>query len=167
MLLLTITLIPGALCLLNPETVTEAAKPAKWKDCAHGILNPTCVKLGAITLLERLNSKEELQLLPGVTLVKEVKDEDKAEDAIASFKSLSASAEEKLDKFFLYRLGSYLDTHSLRFKLVDHKVVKEARSMIGEARRKDSMGIGGKKGGMGMLMAMGMMMKGMYHSVLA
>lgn len=162
MFLLLTFLIPVVLSVPNPETVdTVKPAPAKWKDCAHGILNPTCVKLGAITLLERLNSKDELQLLPGVSLIKESKDDERPEDTIAAFKSIPASAGEKLDKFFLYRLGNYLDSHSLKFKLVDTEAAKEARSMLGEARKKDPLSIGGKKGGMGVLIAMAMMMKGM------
>ncbi|CAG9138542.1 unnamed protein product [Plutella xylostella] len=159
-------LLPCVLALPDPGTkdsevpkLRNKTDPARsvWKDCANGIFNPSCVKISAITLLEGLNNKDEIHLLPGVSVVKESSATEAPEDMLAFAKSLPV--EDKLDKFFIYRLGNYLDTHSLRLKLVDDNVMREARSMVGEARRKDP--LGGKKGGLGVILAMAMMMKGM------
>lgn len=170
---LYITILATALALPNPETrdsnsIESSTKPLESsrslaKDCSSGIFSPTCLKIEAISLLEKLNSKEELRLLPGVTVVKEEKENgSKAEEFAAELaRSLPSKPDERLDKFLLYRLGSYLDTHTVRLRLLDENTAEEARSLVGEARGKGGLG-GGKKGGMGGLIAAALMMKGMW-----
>ncbi|XP_026734508.1 uncharacterized protein LOC113498624 [Trichoplusia ni] len=132
------------------------------KDCASGILSPACLKVGAITLLEKLNGKDEVSILPGVSLVKDA-GKSNMESVAADFaRSFSSDSDEKLDKSLLYHVGSFLDSHSVKLRLLDDSAVEEAKSAMEEGRAKNGLGMGGKKGGMGGLIAMAMMMKGMY-----
>lgn len=142
---------------------TDDVKPEKLaKDCAKGILSPTCLKIGAITLIERLNKKDEVSILPGVSLVKEASDKSKYETVASELaRSLTGKADEKLDKYLLYHVGSFLDTHSVKFRLLSDGAVEEADGAMGEGRRR-----GGKRGGMGGIIALAMMMKGMFLYVL-
>lgn len=147
----------------NVEPTMETAARAMGKDCSSGIFSATCLKIEAISILEKLSSKEELRLLPGISVVKEPAKENgsKTEDFAAELaRAMPSKPEERLDKYLLYRLGNYLDTHSVKLRLLDDSASEEARALIGEARAKGGFG-GGKKGGMGGLMAIGMLMKGM------
>ncbi|XP_063542102.1 uncharacterized protein LOC134750788 [Cydia strobilella] len=143
----------------NDKPTLETAARIIGKDCAKGILSPTCLKIGVISLLEKVNNKDEVALLPGLTLVKDT-NENKAEAVAKELaKSLPSNPDERLDKFLLYRLGTFLDTHSVKLRLLDEDTAEEAKSILGEARGRKPFGMG-KKGGMGGLMAMAMMMKG-------
>lgn len=164
-----ILLIVGAAAALpNPEAIDqnsiepnlESARSLR-SDCAGGIFSPSCLKIEAISLLEKLSTKDELNLLPGVSVVKESKDnESSAEEFASELAKIKASKpDERLDKYLVYRLGKYLDSHSVRLKLMDDGASEEARALIGEARKGGGFG-GGKKGGMGGLMAAALMMKG-------
>lgn len=168
--LAALILVVGSSALPNPEIASnhnsfehiESAARALKKDCSGGIFSPTCLKVEAISMLERLNSKEELRLLPGVSLVKEPNSENssKAEEFVAELaRSLPSKPEEKLDKYLLFKLGNYLDTHTIKLRLLDESATEEARALVGEGRGKGG-GLGGKKGGMGGLIALGMLFKG-------
>lgn len=165
---LCIFLLGTALALPNPETLEhnniDNAEQARGlgKECSGGIFSPTCLKIEAISVLEKLNMKDELHLLPGISVVKESKEnESKAEEFAAEMaRAMPSKPDERLDKYLLYRLGSYLDNHSVKLRLLDDGATEEARALIGEARGKGGLG-GGKKGGMGGLIAAAMMMKGM------
>lgn len=152
--------------LPSPETLKENVETVRsfGKDCSNGIFSPTCLKIEAISLLEKLSSKDELRLLPGVSVVKETNENgSKAMEFAAELaRSLPTKPDERLDKFLLYQLGSYLDTHTVRLRLLDDSAAEEARSLVGEARAKGGFGGGGKKGGMGGLLAAGLLMKGRY-----
>lgn len=124
------------------------------QNCAKG-LSPTCLKIGAITLIEKLNSKNEVTLIPGVTLIKD--GDNRKVDAASAEIAKSLPTDDRLDKFLLYQLESFLDTHSVKLKLLDESAVEEAKSMIEEGRARGGLR---KKGGMGPLIAMAMMMKG-------
>ncbi|KAJ8715390.1 hypothetical protein PYW07_009872 [Mythimna separata] len=149
------------------EPNVESAARAMKKDCTNGIFSPTCLKIEAISMLEKLSAKEELQLLPGVSVVKEATKENgsKVEEFAAELaRSFPSKPDERLDKYLLYRLGNYLDTHTVKLKLLDENAAEEARALVGEARGKGGLG-GGKKGGMGGLLAAGLLMKGTLMSM--
>lgn len=155
--ILVLTVVTSALAMPNQSTEAPVENVRLKKDCSSGIFSPTCLKLGVITLMEKLSNKDEVALVPGVSLVK---DKEAKTEAIDFARALSAEPEERLDKYLLYHVGSFLDTHSVKLRLLDESAVEEARSMIGEGRAKNPLGMGGKKGGMGGLIAMAMMMKG-------
>ncbi|CAB3222918.1 unnamed protein product [Arctia plantaginis] len=148
------------------EPTIENGARAFSKDCVNGIFSPTCLKIEAISMLEKLSGKEELYLLPGVSVVKEPSKENatKVEEFAAELaRSFPSKPDERLDKYLLYRLGNYLETHTVKLKLLDESTAEEARALVGEARAKG--GLGGKKGGMGGLIAAGLMMKGTMMSI--
>ncbi|KOB71117.1 putative Osiris, partial [Operophtera brumata] len=128
-----LTFIASCVALPTDEVKTEK----RVKDCSNGILNPTCLKIGAITLMERLNKKDEVSLFPGVSLVKEAGDKTKYETVAAEFARSLTGTDEKLDKYLLYHVGSFLDTHSVKFRLLDESSVEEASGVMGEARAKN------------------------------
>ncbi|KAL0860898.1 hypothetical protein ABMA27_009435 [Loxostege sticticalis] len=156
---IVLTVVASAVAMPNQSTEApaETVRVTNKKDCSSGIFSPTCLKLGVLTLMEKLNNKDEVALVPGVSLVK---DRDAKTEAVDFARALSSEPEERLDKYLLYHVGSFLDTHSVKLRLLDESAVEEARSMIGEGRGKNPLGMGGKKGGMGGLIAMAMMMKG-------
>ncbi|KAM3960632.1 uncharacterized protein ACR2FA_005220 [Aphomia sociella] len=131
------------------------------KDCSSGIFSPTCLKIEAISMLEKLSAKDELRLLPGVSLVREAKENDSRSEEFAAelARSLPSKPDERLDKYLLYKLGNYLETHTVKLRLLDESATEEARALVGDPRAKGGIG-GGKKGGMGGLLAIGMLFKG-------
>ncbi|CAH2268239.1 uncharacterized protein LOC120634375 [Pararge aegeria] len=174
-LLIFVVSVVYAVALPNPENVEsnnieptiESSARAMGKDCPNGIFSATCLKIEAISMLEKLSSKEELRLLPGISVVKESKENDsKAEEFAAELaRAMPSKPDERLDKYLLYRLGSYLDNHSVKLRLMDDGASEEARALIGEARGKGGGLGGGKKGGMGGLIAAALMMKGTLMSM--
>ncbi|CAK1594255.1 unnamed protein product [Parnassius mnemosyne] len=162
-----LSIITYTFALPNPEVrdgLQNPIEPTIGKDCSGGIFSATCLKIEAISLLEKLSSKEEVQLLPGVSVIKEEVKENatKAEEFAAELaRALTSKADERLDKYLLYILGNYLDTHSVKLRLFDESTSEEARDLISEARGKRGLGGGGgKKGGLGGLVAAAVMMKG-------
>lgn len=154
--------VSSAFALPNPETEKLDKVKLTKKECASGILSPACLKIGALTILEKLNTKDEVALIPGVSLVKEGEQKGKYEGIAAEIaRSMASNPEERLDKFLVYNVGAFLDSHSVKLKLVDDSAVEEAKKVVDEGRgNKDPLSVGGKKGGMGGLIAMAMMMKG-------
>lgn len=152
--------VASAVALPNPDDGSVDKVRGIKKDCASGLLNPGCLKMGAITLLEKLNNKDEVSLIPGVSLVKESGKSNYEGVAADLARSFSGDSDDRLDKSLLYHVGSFLDSHSVKLRLLDDNAVEEAKNAMAEGRSKSGMGLGGKKGGMGGLLAMGMMMKG-------
>lgn len=152
---------------VEPSMEFTARAIGMGKDCPNGIFSATCLKIEAISMLEKLSSKDELRLLPGISVVKESKENDsKAEEFAAELaRAMPSKPDERLDKYLLFRLGSYLDNHSVKLRLLDDGATEEARALLGEARGKGGGFGGGKKGGMGGLIAAAMMMKGMLYCI--
>ncbi|KAJ2940537.1 hypothetical protein O0L34_g6472 [Tuta absoluta] len=147
----------------NEIPTVETAARAMGKSCENGIFSATCLKIEALSMLEKLNAKDEVQLLPGVSLTKDSSkdNEGKADEfAVELARSLPSNPDERLDKYLLYRFGSYLNTHSVTLKLLDDNAAEGARALIGEARGKGDILGGGKKGGMGGLLALAALYKG-------
>ncbi|KAM3960658.1 uncharacterized protein ACR2FA_005248 [Aphomia sociella] len=138
------------------------------KDCGS-ILSSKCLKVHVLSFLEDLSSRDELNLLPGLSIVKEnqTSTSPSPEEMAAELsRQFPGKPEEKLNRFLLYRLQDYLDGHSLRYKLLDPQTSKEAMNMAKGDRefvgRKSGGGLGGggKGGGGGALLAAALMMKG-------
>ncbi|PZC78360.1 hypothetical protein B5X24_HaOG202266 [Helicoverpa armigera] len=158
--------IASAVALPNPDDVKTVDKVRGIKkDCANGLLSPTCLKMGAITFLEKLNNKDEVSLIPGVSLVKDSSKTNSESVAADLARSLSGDSDERLDKSLLFHVGSFLDSHSVKLRLLDDNAVEEAKTAMSEGRGNYGGLGGGKKGGMGGLMAMAMMMKGTLMSI--
>lgn len=154
---LILVIVSSAFALPNPEEANTVDKVhIVKKDCGSGILSVTCLKHGAIAMLEKLNNKDEVALIPGVSLVKDNRKSNYDEVANDLARSFSSDQENKLDKSLLYHLGSFLDSHSVKLRLLDDNAVEEAKTAMEEGRGRK------KKGGMGALFAMAAMMKGTY-----
>ncbi|XP_005176898.1 uncharacterized protein LOC101890984 [Musca domestica] len=117
-----------------------------------------CLKIEFVKILEYLTEREELRLLNGISLVKdpeakEIKTSELMADVARSYPN---DPNARINGFIVNKINNFLQTHYLRFKLIDDKTVMQARSLV-ETGRKDKFG---KKGGMEMLLAAGLMMKG-------
>ncbi|XP_034837100.1 uncharacterized protein [Maniola hyperantus] len=149
----------------NNASKTERNGRSLHKECNNG-LSPKCLKIRVLSFLEDLSSREELNLLPGLSIVKENQTNvtSPEEMAVELARQFPGKPEEKLNRFLLYRLQNYLDGHSLRYRLLDTETSKEALNMAkgdkeSTGRKKDG-GFGGGKGGGGALLAAALMMKG-------
>lgn len=153
---------------------TERTGRTLQKEC-NSLLNSKCLKIHALSFLEDLSSRDELNLLPGLSIVKENQtgNTPSPEEMAAELsRQFPGKPEEKLNRFLLYRLQDYLDGHSLRYRLLDPQTTKEAMDMAkGDKEsvgRKSGggggggFGGGGKGGGGGALLAAALMMKGFF-----
>ncbi|XP_038219600.1 uncharacterized protein LOC119837888 [Zerene cesonia] len=131
------------------------------KECNNS-LSAKCVKIHVLSFLEDLSSRDELPLLPGLSIVKEMKANISSPEEIAAelSRQFPGKPDEKLNRFLLYRLQNYLDSHSLRYRLLDPKTSDDALKMANEetetGRRRKVRGGGGG----GALLAAALMMKG-------
>ncbi|XP_075986663.1 uncharacterized protein LOC142983588 [Anticarsia gemmatalis] len=147
----------------NVPNNTERIGRTLHKEC-NSLLSSKCLKIHVLSFLEDLSSRDELHLLPGLSIVKEngTSNTPSPEEMAAELsRQFPGKPEEKLNRFLLYRLQDYLDGHSLRYKLLDPQTTKEALDAAkGEestARKKGGLG---KGGGGGALLAAALMMKG-------
>ncbi|XP_053953341.1 uncharacterized protein LOC128860100 [Anastrepha ludens] len=117
-----------------------------------------CLKIEFVKIMERLTEKDELLLVPGISVVRNVNaSEVKSNDLMAEVaRSYPSDPNSRLNGYIVNKLSSFLQTHYLRFKLIDTDTVAEARSALETGRK----GKFGKKGGMEALIAAGLMMKG-------
>lgn len=148
---------------------TDRTGRSLHKEC-NSSLSAKCLKIHVLSFLEDISSRDELQLLPGLSIVKENQTNITSPEAMAAelSRQFPGKPDEKLNRFLLYRLQSYLDGHSLRYKLLDSETSKDALNMAkGDTEsvgRKSGGGFGGGKGdkggGTGALLAAALMMKG-------
>ncbi|XP_063629954.1 uncharacterized protein LOC134801343 [Cydia splendana] len=151
-----------------PKNISERAGRFLHKDC-NSSLSAKCLKIHVLSFIEDLSSRDELPLLPGLSIVKEnrtINSSTPEELAAELSRQFPGKPEEKLNRFLLHRLQDYLDGHSLKYRLLDPKTSEEAMSMSkgdpASVGRKSGGGGGlggGGKGGGGLLAA-AMMMKG-------
>lgn len=154
----------------DPKNVSSTQRNGRslHKECKNS-LKAKCLKIHMMSFLEDLSSRDELNLLPGLSIVKEnqtnaTNPEDMAAELARQF---PGKPDERMNRFLLYRLQNYLDGHSLRYRLLDTETSKEALHVAkGEIEKEESVGRkkdgfgGGKGGGGGALLAAALMMKG-------
>lgn len=138
------------------------------KECTGVNLSAKCLKIHVLSFIEDLSSRDELSLMPGLTIVRENQTSgtpSPEEMAAELSRQFPGKPEEKLNRFLLYRLQDYLDGHSLKYKLLDPQTTKEAMNIakgdtevVGRGKGGGG-GLGGGKGGGGLLAA-AIMMKG-------
>lgn len=147
------------------NTNKERAGRSLHKECSES-LSSKCLKIHVLSFLEDLSSREELPLLSGLSIVKENRTNATTPEEMAAelSRQFPGKPEEKLNKFLLYRLQDYLDSHSLRYRLLDshttEQAINVARGKGEEAVGRGKGGLGGGKGGGGALLAAALMMKG-------
>ncbi|XP_053670719.1 uncharacterized protein LOC128721034 [Anopheles nili] len=121
-----------------------------------------CLKLELVSFLERVTNQPEYDLMAGVSVVRDPgANITRTADIVAEVTRIfPTNPERRLDEFLLAKLNDYLQTHSLRLKLVDGDAFAKAREVF--AGRKGKLG---KKGGLETLIAGAMMMKGTLAAV--
>lgn len=153
------------------NTTGERTGRTLHKECS-GSLSAKCLKIHVLSFLEDLNSRNELPILPGLSIIKENQTTNTTPEELAAelSRQFPGKPDEKLNRFLLYRLKDYLDGHSIRYRLLDPDTSKRAMDIAkGDSEvvgRKGGGGggggFGGGKGGGGGLLAAAMMMKGGY-----
>ncbi|XP_055698525.1 uncharacterized protein LOC129798989 [Phlebotomus papatasi] len=121
--------------------------------------NPMCLKMDIVAFIERLSANSELVLSPSVSIVKDTNANASRNAEIISelSRSFPNDPTKRMDGFLFSKLSDYLQSHTLRFRLWDNKSsLEDARDAFTGRKGK----IGGKKGGLGGLLAAAMMMKG-------
>lgn len=129
--------------------------------------SPTCLKLDVVNFFEKFSEAGDFSLLPGLTLVTEAGgDKGKVTEKVAELaRSFPNEPEKRLDSYLMYKIGSFFDNHSLKFRLLDEGAKLDSLELFGGSELGRSSegrkgGKGGKKGGLGAIIAMMMMMKG-------
>ncbi|XP_022918448.1 uncharacterized protein [Onthophagus taurus] len=139
----------------QPKGERENYKRSLDKECASSY-SITCFKLDVVNWVEKLNNQEDLNVLPGVSLVRESRAKANEEIVAEVAREFPNDPDARLDAFLMNKVSNYLGTHSIKLNLFDPNT----------ARKGDGIGGGGKKGGgMGMLLAAGAMMKGTLMAV--
>ncbi|ALC46820.1 Osi16 [Drosophila busckii] len=129
-----------------------AQKVSAQLECETSMFSWMCLKLEFVKIMERLAEQRVLNVLPGVSVVKdENATELKTSELMAEVaRSYPSDPNTRLNGYILAKLQNMLKTRFLRFRLMDDKSLEEGR------KHKF-----GKKGGMEALVAAGVMMKGM------
>lgn len=155
------------------KNTTERTGRTLHKECS-GSLSAKCLKIHVLSFLEDLNSRNELPILPGLSIIKENRTTNTTPEELAAelSRQFPGKPDEKLNRFLLYRLKDYLDGHSIRYRLLDPDTSKKAMDIAtGDSEvvgRKGGggggFGGGGGKhgGGGGGLLAAALMMKGAF-----
>lgn len=136
-------------------------KKSMWKECASSYSIP-CFKLDVISWVDKLNEEDTINLLPGVSLVREESGARSSQpDIVAELaRDFPNDPSSRLDAFLLKRITGFLNSHSIKLNFFNqNENVETGRGKGGGG------GGGGKKGGGGghghMILAAGAMMKGM------
>ncbi|KAJ9577087.1 hypothetical protein L9F63_006367 [Diploptera punctata] len=151
----------------------DGMKKVLSKTCSHRYTF-TCLKLDVVSLVDKLSEADKYQLMPGVAVIKDNSSENDESsrkfpgDLVASLaKDYPNDIDARLDAFLLRRIGKYLNSHTLTFKLIDDESYAKALQFEKEAVEQvenSDYGIetGRKKGkkGMGQLLLAALMMKG-------
>lgn len=159
-------------------TVEEAMGRGFGLDC-DGSYSLACFKKDVVSYIEKLSNLDEINILPGMSVVKdESANVTKTADMVAgkyimwtifqlwikiiiSFRSLDIARSypndpaQRLDGFLLAKLSNYLQSHTLKMKLFDGESLEKVESAFQGRKGKI-----GKKGGLEGLLAAAMMMKG-------
>ncbi|EDW14709.1 uncharacterized protein LOC6573157 [Drosophila mojavensis] len=131
---------------------TQRSPAVGLSECESGSFSWMCLKIEFVKIMERLAEQKELNVLPGVSVVKdENATELKTSELMAEVaRSYPSDPNTRLNGYILAKLENILKTRVLRLRLLDDTSFEEGR------KHKF-----GKKGGMEALVAAGVMMKGM------
>lgn len=153
---------------------TQRSPAVGLNECESGSFSWMCLKIEFVKIMERLAEQKELNVLPGVSVVKdenatELKTSELMAGEFSSIiqrevclftngcifaevaRSYPSDPNTRLNGYILAKLENILKTRVLRFRLLDDTSLEE------EGRKHKF----GKKGGMEALVAAGVMMKGM------
>ncbi|XP_017891462.1 uncharacterized protein LOC108631808 [Ceratina calcarata] len=148
----------------SPETLASNLS----KDCGKSY-SATCLKLDVVSFLDRLSEQEDINILPGVSVIKENGSANvPPSEVVANLaRDFPNDVEKRLDAYLVHKVGSYLNSHSISIKLFDPRTFEAARSFNEETMAQlglsngQNIETGRKKGNRGGgLMAGLLMMKG-------
>ncbi|CAH1111162.1 unnamed protein product [Psylliodes chrysocephalus] len=131
-------------------------KRSLGKNCDNSY-TATCLKLDIVGWVEGLNEKGNINVLPGVSIVRENSSaKANTADLVAELgREFPNDPDARLDGFLMKKVQGFLDSHSLKLNFA------EAGDGTFEGRKKNK----GGGGGMGMMMAAAAMMKGTLATV--
>lgn len=144
----------GFIVVADEVNATSNSARAFSRDCSKSY-STTCMKLDVVSFVEKLSETENYSILPGVSMIRE-KDAvvPKTSEMVAELaRDFPNDAEARLDAFLLKKVEGYLNTHSLRFKLLDQKSIDAARYLVDSTT-----GRGKKNKGMGQALMAGILM---------
>lgn len=126
------------------EEASENLAPNLNKDCGKSY-SATCLKLDVVSFLDKLSEKEDIGILPGVSVIKENGSADVPQSEVVAnlARDFPNDVEKRLDAYLVHKVGSYLNSHSLSIKLFDPKTFEAARSFNEEALAQ--LGLGGNQ----------------------
>lgn len=109
----------------SPETLASNLS----KDCGKSY-SATCLKLDVVSFLDRLSEQEDINILPGVSVIKENGSASMpASEVVANLaRDFPNDVEKRLDAFLVHKVGSYLNSHSISIKLFDPRTFEAARN---------------------------------------
>lgn len=136
LLLVQINGLLGVSLSKNTEDVTtvndifkESPLGRSLMEKCEGIFNPTCLKLKFVSLLEKYSKGSDFEFYPGVKLVKE--NEENEAETTETLQEISRNfpddVNKRVDSYLLYKVATFLDTHSLNVKISGEN---SARSLI-------------------------------------
>lgn len=138
---------------VNNNTDRSAYKKSLSIDCVNSY-SLACFKWDIVAWLDRLNEKVSINVLPGVSIVKEDGAKMNTAEVVSDLaREFPNDPNSRLDVFLLKKVQDYLSSHTLRLNLFNADEAGTARKGGGG---------GGKKGGggYGALLAAAAMMKG-------
>lgn len=123
----------------SPESLASTLS----KDCGKSY-SATCLKLDVVSFLDRLSEQQDINILPGVSVIKENGSTSMpASEVVANLaRDFPNDVEKRLDAYLVHKVGSYLNSHSISIKLFDPRTFEAARSFNEETLAQLGLGSG-------------------------
>lgn len=120
----------AALCLFlvlqiqgSMSAAAISAKRSLSEEC-EGVVNPLCVKLNLLSLVEKMSGPNQFNLYSGVTLVSEgVKDSDEVKIQREA-RSLDDDTEKEVETQLVQKVNSVLESYTFNVKLMDEETAR-------------------------------------------
>lgn len=114
-----------------PGAAAATTDKLEFAGNCHKSYSLSCFKLDCVNFLEGLSQREDVTILPGVSLVKQ---NNSAEPPIAEVvgnlaRAFPNDADRRLDAYLVHKVNSYLSNHAISIRLFDPKALEAARSI--------------------------------------
>lgn len=137
------TVLMGLLCLYvgvargeieqhhAKQSLPDTDDKLEFVSNCHKSYGLSCFKLDCVNFLDNLSKREDVAILPGVSLVQQ---NNSAEPPIAEVVGNLARAfpndvDRRLDAYLVHKVNSYLNNHAISIRLFDPKAAEAARSI--------------------------------------
>ncbi|XP_030768116.1 uncharacterized protein LOC115891718 [Sitophilus oryzae] len=130
-------------------------KKSFGKICDDSSSSFTCLKMNVAAWMDRVSDTDSLDVFPGVSIVREQNSvTEKTGDITAELaRQFPDDPNARIDAFLLKKVSSFFTNHAIKLNFWNNAAENDS---VVTARKKDKKG----DGGMGMMLAMGAMMKG-------